>query len=88
MSKYSLHFLDTGWDDYLYWQKTDRKMLPRLNRLLAETQRTPFGGTGKPEALKENYRGYWSRRIDDQHRLVYRVIGDEVQIIGCRFHYK
>lgn len=88
MSKYLLRFLGTGWADYLYWQEADKKIVRKLNRLIAEILRTPFEGTGKPEALKENYRGYWSRRINDEHRLVYRVISDEVQIIGCRFHYK
>ena len=76
-----------GWEDYLYWQTTDRQMLRRLNALIKECQRTPFEGTGSPEPLKHEFSGWWSRRIDREHRLVYRVSGDVLEIAQCRYHY-
>jgi toxin YoeB len=82
-----LVFSEHAWDDYLYWQKTDRKMVARINKLIGEIERTPYGGAGKPEPLKHALSGYWSRRIDDEHRLVYRVEGDSVLIAQARFHY-
>ena len=80
-------FVDESWDDYLYWQKIDKKMLKRINLLLKDISRQPFEGIGKPEPLKHNYRGFWSRRINQEHRLNYQVIDDEIRIIKCRFHY-
>ena len=80
-------FVDESWEDYLYWQKTDKKILKRINLLIKEISRDPFHGTGKPEPLKYKYRGFWSRRIDSEHRLIYRVKDDEIHIVKCRFHY-
>ena len=80
-------FVDESWEDYLYWQKTDKKILPKINDLLKDISRTPFSGLGKPEPLKHKYKGYWSRRIDGEHRLIYRVKDDEILIAKCRFHY-
>ncbi|WP_438860364.1 Txe/YoeB family addiction module toxin [Achromobacter spanius] len=82
-----LVFSDQAWEDYLHWQKHDRKMVERINRLIREIQRTPHEGIGKPEPLKHALAGWWSRRIDDEHRIVYRVEGDGVQIAQLRFHY-
>ena len=80
-------FSERAWDDYLYWQKTDRKTLNRINALLEEIARTPFSGTGKPEPLKYALSGYWSRRVTRQDRLVYRVEGDAVPVAQIRYHY-
>lgn len=80
-------FVDESWEDYLYWQKTDKRLVKRINDLLKDISRTPHHGIGKPEALKHKYRGLWSRRINAEHRLIYRVSGDEVHILKCRFHY-
>ena len=80
-------FVDESWEDYLYWQKIDKKMLKRINTLLKDISRQPYEGFGKPEPLKHNYRGFWSRRIDGEHRLIYQVTDDEVRIIKCRYHY-
>lgn len=76
-----------SWRDYLYWQRQDRKTLKRVNRLITDAMRQPFEGIGKPEALKANLSGYWSRRIDDTNRLVYTVEDDSLVIISCRYHY-
>jgi len=76
-----------AWEDYLYWQATDRKILRRINALIREIQRQPFTGTGKPEPLRHQSAGYWSRRIDREHRLVYEVRDDTVIIVQCRYHY-
>lgn len=76
-----------AWRDYVYWQTQDRKTLKRLNRLIDTTLRDPFSGIGKPEPLKENLSGFWSRRIDQENRLVYAVDDDHLTIISCRFHY-
>lgn len=76
-----------AWSDYLYWQDQDRKTLKRINKLIADTQRNPFEGIGKPEPLKENLSGFWSRRIDDTNRLVYAVDHSKLTIISCRYHY-
>ena len=78
---------DTAWDDYLYWQEQDKKTLKRINKLLTEIKRSPFEGIGKPEALKETLSGFWSRRIDESHRLVYAVDDTRITIISCRYHY-
>lgn len=80
-------FMDRAWEDYLYWQKTDKAILRKINILIKEISRTPFIGTGKPEALKENLSGYWSRRINQEHRLVYTVENRSVIILQCRYHY-
>ena len=79
---------NAAWADYLWWQGQDRKTLRRINRLIADTMRSPFEGLGKPEALKENLTGFWSRRIDQAHRLVYAVDDTRVTIISCRYHYE
>jgi len=80
-------FHDSAWKDYLHWQQTDKKMLKRINALIKDIQRHPFEGIGKPEPLKHELSGRWSRRIDDEHRLVYRVEGDTIFIQQCRAHY-
>jgi len=77
-----------AWKDYLYWQGQDKKTLRRINKLISATLRNPFEGIGKPEALKENLSGFWSRRIDDSNRLVYAVDDNRLMIISCRYHYK
>ena len=82
-----LLFLTNGWDDYMYWQSKDKKTLKKINSLIKECQRTPFIGTGKPEKLKENLSGWWSRRITLEHRLVYRVKNNLLIIAQCRKHY-
>ena len=82
-----LTFSDHAWDDFLYWQKTDKKILRRINALINEIKRTAYEGTGKPEALKHALAGYWSRRITDEHRMVYKVAGDAVYIAQQRYHY-
>lgn len=76
-----------AWEDYLYWQGQDRKTLKRINQLLKDVSRNPFEGIGKPEPLKGSLAGFWSRRIDEEHRLVYAVEDDKVLIIACRGHY-
>ena len=78
---------EEAWDHYLYWQKTDKKMLGKLNALIKECQRHPFQGTGKPEPLRGDLAGFWSRRIDREHRLVYRVRGETLESVACRYHY-
>ena len=82
-----LAWTDEAWADYIYWQSQDKKTLKRINRLIKETKRSPFEGIGKPEALRENLAGFWSRRIDDMNRLVYAVNDEFVTIISCRYHY-
>ncbi|MFY7890202.1 MAG: Txe/YoeB family addiction module toxin [Spirosomataceae bacterium] len=82
-----LVFLDGAWEDYLFWQQTDKAMLKKINSLIKEIQRTPFEGSGKPEPLRYNLSGWWSRRINLEHRLVYRVDDDELVILQCRLHY-
>jgi len=77
-----------AWTDYVYWQSQDKKTLKRINKLIIDTQRTPFEGIGKPEPLKENLSGFWSRRIDETHRLVYIVDNSQLTIISCRYHYE
>lgn len=80
-------FSEAGWEDYTFWAETDRKTTKRINRLVKEIKREPFTGIGKPEPLKGPLSGWWSRRIDDEHRLVYRVRDDIVEIIQVRGHY-
>ena len=77
----------TAWDDYLYWQNNDKKVLLKINSLIKECQRTPFEGTGKPEPLRQNLSGFWSRRITGEHRLVYKAENDILYIAQCRYHY-
>lgn len=83
----TLVFEDSAWEDYLYWQKTDKNLLKRINLLIKDIQRTPFDGIGKPEALKHEFSGYWSRRINSEHRIVYKIIDDTTIIVQCRYHY-
>jgi toxin YoeB len=80
-------FSEHAWQEYLVWQKTDRSMVKRINALIREIQRTPFEGIGKPERLQHALSGYWSRRLTDEHRIVYRVEGDAVLIAQLRYHY-
>jgi toxin YoeB len=80
-------FSSHAWEDYTTWLKEDRKMLSKINQLIKDIQRTPFEGIGKPEALKYDLGGYWSRRIDREHRLVYKIDHDTIIIISCRYHY-
>lgn len=80
-------FSEQSWSDYLYWQQTDKKMLKRVNELIKAIQRSPLVGIGKPEPLKHNLSGFWSRRIDSEHRLVYQITEDSLLIASCRYHY-
>lgn len=80
-------FSEHAWEDYLYWQRTDRKILERINKLIKEIQRSPFEGTGKPEPLRHGLSGYWSRRITDEHRIVYKVDKDSLNLAQLRYHY-
>ena len=82
-----LIFSETAWDDYQYWIKTDKKILKRTNTLIQDIQRSPFSGFGKPEMLKHGLSGYWSRRINDEHRIIYKVEADSVFIAQSRYHY-
>lgn len=82
-----LCWTEESWSDYLYWQGQDKKTLKRINKLIKDAMRTPFRGLGKPEPLKENLSGFWSRRIDDVNRLVYKVDGSTLVVISCRYHY-
>ncbi|MCL1856526.1 MAG: Txe/YoeB family addiction module toxin [Kiritimatiellaeota bacterium] len=83
----ALAFKNEGFEDYLYWQAQDRKTLKRINLLFHDIDRNGHAGIGKPEPLRHNLQGWWSRRIDDEHRLVYRIEGNEIHILSCRFHY-
>ncbi|MBO5046873.1 MAG: Txe/YoeB family addiction module toxin [Clostridia bacterium] len=83
----NLSFSENAWQDYLYWQTQDKKILRRINQLLQDISRNGYDGLGKPEPLKGNLSGFWSRRIDDTHRLVYRVSDDMIEILQCRGHY-
>lgn len=82
-----LAWTEAAWSDYLYWQSQDKKTFKRINRLIEETRREPFTGIGKPEPLRENLSGFWSRRIDEANRLIYTVDDDYLTIIACRYHY-
>lgn len=84
----TLAWTKEAWKDYLFWQNQDRKTLKRINKLISDTQRSPFAGIGKPEPLKENLSGFWSRRIDDTNRLVYAVDDNRLTVISCRYHYE
>ena len=82
-----LVFAERAWEDYLYWQQKDQKILKRINTLIKDIQRSPFEGIGDPEPLKYNWSGFWSRRITKEHRLVYAVEKESILIAQCRFHY-
>lgn len=83
----NLIFSSKAWDDYLYWQQMDKKTIKRINDLIKDIKREPFSGIGKPEPLKHNLTGFWSRRITGEHRLVYRILDKGLEIAACRFHY-
>ena len=81
-------FTDEAWSDYIFWQKNDKKILKKINELIKAILREPFEGIGKPEPLKYQLAGFWSRRIDLEHRLVYRIENNQLEIISCRYHYE
>jgi len=81
-------FLSSSWEDYLYWQNTDKAMLKKVNAMIKGIERTPFEGTGKPEALKHNLAGWWSRRMNLEHRLVYKIDKGSIVVLQCRYHYQ
>lgn len=83
-----LVFTETGWSDYLWFQEKDRRLLKRINALIKDTLRSPFEGIGKPEPLKADLSGFWSRRINDEHRLIYSVQNDQLVVVACRYHYE
>jgi len=85
--KVTITFHPNAWNDYLYWQKQNKKLVTRINVLLKDIARNPFTGIGKPEALRGNLKGYWSRRINQEHRLVYKFENDPLIVVQCRFHY-
>jgi toxin YoeB len=87
MSALNIMWTAEAWDDYVYWQGQDKKTLKRINQLVKDVQRTPFKGIGKPEPLKANLTGLWSRRIDDTNRLVYEITSTQINIVSCRYHY-
>lgn len=82
-----LAWTDDAWSDYVYWKGQDKKTLKRINKLITDTKRSPFEGIGKPEPLKENLSGFWSRRVDESNRLVYAVNDNHITVISCRYHY-
>lgn len=83
----SLSWAENAWEDYLYWQATDKKIIKRINALIKDIQRHAFEGIGDPEPLKHNWSGYWSRRIDKEHRLIYKPTDETLYIVQCRYHY-
>ncbi|MGS2724736.1 Txe/YoeB family addiction module toxin [Porticoccus sp. GXU_MW_L64] len=83
-----LSWTKEAWADYVFWQEQDKKTLKRINKLISDTMRSPFDGIGKPEPLKENLSGFWSRRIDETNRLVYAIDSKQLTIISCRYHYE
>ncbi len=87
MAQRNLMFTPQSWSDYTYWLDQDKKTIRKINKLVADILRNPFEGIGKPEPLKDNYSGFWSRRIDDKNRLIYSVTDESINIIACRFHY-
>ncbi|KQR78830.1 addiction module protein [Burkholderia sp. Leaf177] len=87
MSALNIMWTAEAWEDYIYWQGQDKKTLKRINQLVKDAQRTPFEGVGKPEPLKANLTGFWSRRIDETNRLVYELADAQINIISCRYHY-
>lgn len=80
-------FSDQAWEDYVYWQQIDKNLVKKINKLIKEIKRTPFEGTGKPEPLKYNLAGFWSRRITEEHRLIYEISEDSILVASCRYHY-
>jgi len=84
----NIRFSEQAWDEYLYWQQNDRAMIRRVNQLIREIRRAPFSGVGQPEALRFQWSGYWSRRLDQEHRLVYRIVEGELEIAQGRYHYR
>ena len=82
-----ISFHADAWQDYLYWYQTNKSIFKKINELIRDTQRNPFAGLGKPEALKHDLQGYWSRRINREHRLIYRIESDTLFILSCRYHY-
>ena len=82
-----LIFSERAWEDYLYWQEIDRRLVTRINQLIRDIQREPFSGLGKPEPLRHAFQGYWSRRINDEHRIVYKVQDEAILIAQLRYHY-
>jgi len=82
-----ISFVQRSWDEYNSWQKDDKKIFNKIQRLIKDTLRDPFGGVGKPEPLKNNLKGYWSKRITDEHRLVYKIEENQLIIISCKYHY-
>lgn len=87
MTNMILTFTENAWEDYLYWQEIDKKITKKINSLIKEIKRTPFEGSGQPEPLKYDLSGYWSRRIFNEHRLVYQIVENELRIYACRYHY-
>jgi len=85
--KYEIIWHFAAWEDYLFWQKNDKKILQKINELIKEISRQPFSGSGKPEPLKHALKGYWSRRITREHRLVYRATDTSIYVAQCRYHY-
>lgn len=88
MAATQLVFSTKAWEEYLYWQGTDEKQVRRINQLIKEVMREPFSGIGKPEPLRHAFQGYWSRRIDSEHRLVYKVVGEQLWVAQVRFYYR
>ena len=88
MAATQLVFSTKTWEEYLYWQATDQKQVRRINQLIKEVRREPFSGIGKPESLRHAFQGYWSRRIDSEHRLVYKVVGEQIWVAQVRFYYR
>ena len=82
-----LVFTPNAWEDYIYWQKTDKKLVNKINQIIKVITRTPYEGEGKPEPLKHELAGFWSRRINSEHRIIYKITETQIQIISCRFHY-
>jgi len=88
MAATQLVFSTKAWEEYLYWQGTDEKQVRRIHQLIKEVMREPFSGIGKPEPLRPAFQGYWSRRIDSEHRLVYKVVGEQLWVAQVRFYYR
>ena len=84
----NIRFSPRSWEEYVYWQQTDKKILRKINELIKEISRNPYEGIGKPEPLKHNYAGFWSRRITDEHRIVYQIVGSTMDIAQVRYHYE
>ncbi len=83
----NVSFSPEGWEDYIYWQSIDKKMVGKINALIKEISRTPYEGSGNPEALRHRWTGWWSRRISNEHRILYRVVGETIEVVQCRLHY-